>query len=217
MDIFLELKEKNEIVDNEAIMMYLMGNVVAGSDTSASLMRSAVYHVLKTPSVHDELCNELRAAKLSGLAQWNDIRGLKFLDAVMRESARIAPSIGLMIERVAPDGGLWLPDNRFIPEGTVVGMNPWVVNRTESIFGSCPDSFDPNRWLQGADETKENYHARLQKMKGTDLTFGHGPRACLGRYLAQMESSKLIATLFNTFDVRKLLKWTVEQANLISP
>ena len=38
-------------------------------------------------------------------------------------------------------------------------------------------------------------------MKGTDFTFGAGSRACLGRYLSQLESFKLIATFFSTFDV----------------
>jgi hypothetical protein len=80
-------------------------------------------------------------------------------------------------------------------------MNPWVINKDEGVFGANTDDFIPERWLQSPGESDEVYQARFSKMKGTDFTFGAGSRACLGRYLSQLESFKLIATLFSTFDV----------------
>lgn len=85
--------------------------------------------------------------------------------------------------------------------GTIVGMNPWVVNRDESIFGPEPDRFIPERWLKQNAETDSEFQIRRAKMKSSDLSFGAGKRVCLGRYLSQLESYKLIATLFATFDV----------------
>jgi cytochrome P450 len=39
-------------------------------------------------------------------------------------------------------------------------------------------------------------------MKDTvDFVFGGGGRICMGRYLAMLEIKKLIATLYNVFDV----------------
>jgi cytochrome P450 len=49
--------------------------------------------------------------------------------------------------------------------------------------------FIPERWLQNPGETEEAYQARFSKMKSTDFTFGAGSRACLGRYLSQLESA----------------------------
>jgi cytochrome P450 len=45
---------------------------------------------------------------------------------------------------------------KFIPEGTVIGVNCWVVNRDKSIFGQDADSFRPERWIDSdpADITK---------------------------------------------------------------
>ena len=202
LEKLLETKTKYpELVDDNTVVMYLLGNVLAGSDTTASTMSSAVYHVLKNPAVHEKLREELRAADLSLPARWKDLKDLKYLNAVMRESMRIHPGVGLMIERVVPKGGFTLPDGRFVPEGTIVGMNPWVINKDEEVFGAYPESFIPERWLPSPGESDENYQARFSKMKGTDFTFGAGTRACLGKYLSQLESYKVIATLFSNFDV----------------
>lgn len=199
---FLEAKEKYpDIVNDNIVITYLLSNVVAGSDTTASAMCSAVYHILKHPQVHKKLCDELRSADMSLPAKWKDLQGLKYLDAVMREAMRVNPGVGLMIERIVPRGGFTLPDGRFVPEDTIVGMNPWVINRNESVFGANTEAFIPERWLQNPGEADEDYQSRFSKMKGTDFTFGAGSRACLGKYLSQLESYKLIATLFSTFDV----------------
>lgn len=199
---FLEIKEKNpELVDDNVIILWLLSNVLAGSDSTAYTMSAAIYYILKNPEVHKKLCAELRGANLSLPAKWKDIQGLKYLEAVMRESMRVHPGVGLILERVVPKGGLSLPDGRFVPEGVVVGMNPWVINKNEAVFGANTDDFIPERWLQASGESDEVYQARFSKMKGTDMTFGAGSRACLGQYLSQLESYKLIATLFSTFDV----------------
>lgn len=59
----------------------------------------------------------------------------------------IHPAVGLLLERVVPPGGaniagLWLP------EGTVIGMNPWVAARDRTVYGDDADTFRPERWLQ---------------------------------------------------------------------
>ncbi|KAJ5263386.1 cytochrome P450 [Penicillium angulare] len=182
LDHFIDLKSKHpDIVDDNTIVMYTMSNVVAGSDTTASAMCSALYHVLKHPEVHEKLCQELRSAHLSLPAQWKNVQGLQYLDAVMREAMRLTPGLPMLLERVVPEGGFYLPDGRFVPEGTIVGMNSWVVNRNNAVFGDNTDSFIPERWLPSEHESNEQYQARLSKMKGTDMTFGAGPRIKLSK------------------------------------
>ncbi|KAJ5703005.1 hypothetical protein N7488_010553 [Penicillium malachiteum] len=199
---FLEIKEKSlELVDDNVVILWLLSNVLAGSDSTGSTICATIYHVLKKPAVYKKLCAELRAANLSLPAKWKDIQGLEYLEAVMREAMRVHPGVGLLLERVVPKGGLTLPDGRFVPEGTIVGMNPWVINRNETVFGANTDEFIPERWLQGPDESDETYQTRFKKMKSTDFTFGAGSRTCLGRHMSQLESFKLIATLFSTFDM----------------
>ena len=203
---FLEVKKKHpELVNDDTVILYLLSNVLAGSDSTAGALCATIYHVLKHPAVHKKLVSELRDANLTLPAKWKDINSLTYLEAVMRESMRLNPGVGLILERVVPKGGFTLPDGRYVPEGTVVGMNPWVISRNGEIFGADTETFIPERWLKEPEETDEVFQARVKKMKAADMAFGAGSRACLGRYLSQLESYKLIATLFSAFDVSFLL------------
>jgi cytochrome P450 len=219
---FLDVKKKHpDLVNDGTVILYLLSNVLAGSDSTAGALCSTIYHVLKHPQIHKKLTSELRDANLTLPAKWKDINGLTYLEAVMRESMRLNPGVGLILERVVPKGGFTLPDGRYVPEGTVVGMNPWVVSRSEEVFGADTESFIPERWLKGPEESDEVFQARVAKMKATDMAFGAGSRACLGRYLSQLESYKLIATLFSSFDVSFLTElssrfgWGADFANTV--
>lgn len=156
-------------------------------------------------SASAKLAAELRDAALPTPAPWKSIRDLLYLDAVIREAMRINPGIAMIFERVVPDGGFTLPDGRYLPADTKIGINPFVTNRDYGVFGDDADSFNPDRWLQGEAESVQQFEARSRRMKDTvDFVFGGGGRICMGRYLAMLEIKKLIATLYSLFEVSKL-------------
>lgn len=145
---------------------------------------------------------ELEQAQLSLPAQWKDLIKLPYLDACIKESFRLCPGVGLILEREVPDGGFTLPDGRFIPVGTKVGLNPAVVTHDEGIFGDDVDDYVPERWFQKDDESDADFASRLRRMQDvTDFMFGTGSRVCVGRNMAKLEMYKLVATLYSTFDV----------------
>lgn len=190
------------MVNDQQIVNWLMLSILAGGDTSSATMRAVVYYLAKAPSASTKLAAELQAAKISTPAPWKSIRDLPYLDAVISEAMRVNPGIAMIFERVVPEDGFTLPDGRYLPAGTKVGINPFVTNRDYGVFGKDADSFNPDRWLQGANESSEEFDARFRRMKDTvDFVFGGGGRICMGRYLAMLEIKKLIATLYNLFDV----------------
>ncbi|ROV97807.1 hypothetical protein VPNG_08651 [Cytospora leucostoma] len=79
---------------------------------------------------------------------WSEVRDLPYLDACVQESLRIHPPFALPLERVVPRGGVTVL-GRYLPEGTMVGGNPYVVNRHESTFGANAEDWVPERWLSG--------------------------------------------------------------------
>ena len=194
-------KENPDSVDDNMVVVYLLSNVLAGSDTTAIFSCSTLYYVLKTPGVLNKLKQELNPRKFQTPVSWKALQELPYFNAVMMEAARMHPGVGLMLERLVPQGGLTLPDGRFIPEGTIVGMNPWVIARSEKYFGKDTDKFIPERWLQQPGESSEAYSERRSLMKAGDLTFGAGSRICIGRNLAILTAYKLIATLFTKYEV----------------
>ncbi|KAM5522894.1 benzoate 4-monooxygenase cytochrome p450 [Fusarium oxysporum f. sp. phaseoli] len=101
-------------------------------------------------------------------------RSLPYLDAVIRESLRMHPSVAMPLERYVPNTGLMLPDGSFVPPGASVGLNPYIIGRNEKVWGKNADEFRPDRWLKAEDESEEEYQRRLRNMNGADLTFGGG-------------------------------------------
>lgn len=93
------------------------------------------------------------------------------------------PFTGLMMKEVPPQGDTL--HGTFIPGGTQIAHNTWGVLRQESIFGRDADLFRPERWLE-ADAAK-----RSLMEKTTDLAFGYGRWACLGRPVAFIEMNKI--------------------------
>ncbi|CAG8006660.1 unnamed protein product [Penicillium olsonii] len=204
LDKYVQLKKTNpEMVNDNQIVNWLMLSILAGGDTSSATMRAVLYFLAKSPSAMAQLITELQGAALPTPAPWKQVRDLPYLDAVIREALRMNPGIAMVFERVVPQGGFTLPDGRYLPAGTKVGINPFVTSRDSGVFGNDADEFDPDRWLQGSDESLEHYEERSRRMKDTvDFVFGGGGRVCMGRYLAVLEIKKLIATLYSTFDIQ---------------
>ncbi|KAJ5133982.1 hypothetical protein N7448_000997 [Penicillium atrosanguineum] len=208
LDKYVQLKETHpDMVNDQQIVNWLMLSILAGGDTSSATMRAIVYYLSKSPSATAKLVAELKEATLATPAPWKSIRDLTYLDAVIREAMRINPGIAMIFERVVPEGGFTLPDGRYIPAGTKIGINPSVTNRDYEVFGDDADNFNPDRWLQGKNESDEHFESRSRRMKDTvDFVFGGGGRICMGRYLAVLEIKKLIATLYNLFNVSEYLE-----------
>ena len=131
LDKYLKLKESYSdiVVDDNQIVNWLMLNILAGGDTTSATMRATAYYLAKNPGNYERLTDELRAARLQLPAQWKDIRGLPYLEAVIQETIRYNPGIAMVFERVVPEGGFSLPDGRYVPAGTKVGINPAVTSR----------------------------------------------------------------------------------------
>jgi hypothetical protein len=203
---FLEMQKENpDIMDDNGVVRALLINVLAGADTTSVLLRAIVYYVLKNPPVYRKLRQEIDAASLSSPVSYSAASKLPYLDAVVMEASRMHPALGAVLERTVPAGGLMLTDGRVLPEGTIVGFNPWILHQNAQIFGQDAASFNPSRWLRNIEEeTEEQYQARLGVMKSHDLTFGHGNRVCLGRHVAILETFKVMATLFMNYDVSGL-------------
>ncbi|KAI1871211.1 uncharacterized protein JN550_004656 [Neoarthrinium moseri] len=198
---FIDAKAAHpNVVDEGVIMGYLLVNLIAGADTTAITIRAVFYYVLKNPDAYRKLEDEVLAAQLGEVASFGAARALPYLEAVVREAMRMHPAVCMLLERYVPESGLSLPDGSYVPPGTAVGINPYVVGRNQLIWGDDADVYRPERWLRGhtpgtKTETEESYRERLRLFNASDLTFGGGSRVCIGRSFALMEVYKIVATL----------------------
>ncbi|KAL8867614.1 MAG: hypothetical protein Q9174_005548 [Haloplaca sp. 1 TL-2023] len=205
LDNFLTMREaKPELVTDDIVVTHLINNVAAGGDTTTATMAGVVYQTLKRPHVLKRLQQELDDNVEETPVSWKVASGLVYLDAVIQESLRFHPAVSFALERVVPREGLKLPDGRFLPPGTIVGMHPWIVSRDKSVFGPDADSFVPERWLQEEGETTSAFSSRIARMKNCVLSFGAGKRRCAGKHLAFLEMYKILSTLFAKFEIELL-------------
>ncbi|KAL1863915.1 hypothetical protein Daus18300_008064 [Diaporthe australafricana] len=193
---FKRFKDGEQVMDDTELMSHAAANVLAGSDTTAATLRALFYNLCRNSEVHDKLLFEVdeavRNGQLSDPVTFEEARQLKYLQAVLKESLRIHPAIGLLLERVVPAGGAEI-GGVWLPEGTIVGINPWVAAREQSVYGDDVFTFRPERWLE-ADA------GQLKLMERNFLSFGGGSRTCLGKNVSLLEMSKLVPQLLMKFD-----------------
>ncbi|KAF5983429.1 cytochrome P450 monooxygenase [Fusarium bulbicola] len=206
LDHFLNaMKKSPDLVDTGVITGYLQVNMLAGADTTAITLRAIFNFLLENPLAMIRLQKELLSLDYDGtkekVVSYKSARAVPYLDAVIRESMRMHPGVGMLLERYVPDTGLQLPDGSFVPGGTAVGLNPYIIGRNEGIWGDDADEFRPERWLQKSGEDDEDFQQRLRQMNGADLTFGGGSRICIGRNLALLEIYKVVATLVSRYEI----------------
>ncbi|KAM5343361.1 hypothetical protein ACJ41O_011898 [Fusarium nematophilum] len=186
-----QAKDSSSINDRE-IMTHAFGNISAGSDTTAIALRAILYHILKHRHVYDKLYDEFRTLEIP--VQFVEANKLPYFAAVIQEALRLHPSVGMMLARLVPAGGAEVCGYK-LPEGTEVGINPWVLQRDPDVFPD-PDSFRPERWL--VSETDEDH---LRRMNRAFFTFGHGAHTCSGRWISLMEMKKVIPSLVLRFEM----------------
>ena len=92
---------------------------------------------------------------------------LPFLNAFIKETLRMWPTLPGPLERSVTEGGKVICDI-YLPEGTEVTMQAYSIHRNEAIFPD-PLALKPERWLQ---ETTE--------MKAAFVPFSYGTRQCVG-------------------------------------
>ncbi|KAJ9608038.1 hypothetical protein H2200_007026 [Cladophialophora chaetospira] len=218
---FLKIRKEEageETLTDAQILSNLFMNINAGSDTIASTLRAIFYHLLRNPASLSQLQTELISAVADGNISspsptWNESQQkLPYLCAVVKEGLRMNPALSLPLERVVPKGGLTLQhedrSQTFFPQGTVIGINPWVFHRNQHVFGDDAESWNPSRWLSGKEkETKQMEHSIL--------SFGAGKRSCLGKNIALLELHKLVPALLLKFKIELVdpsKEWEVSNA-----
>ncbi|KAJ3476719.1 hypothetical protein NLI96_g10969 [Meripilus lineatus] len=175
-------------LDEEAFLL-----VFAGSDTGGNVLSSGLIRILDNPRVHQRLKQELQEAwpSLENKPRYEDLEKLPYLRAVVKESLRMNHAVVNPMTRVVPKGGASI-GGHFVPEGTTVGMSNCFVHWNETLFSPDARVFRPERWLEPEAENLDSWL----------VSFGKGPRSCLGINLGNCELYLAFANIFRKFDLR---------------
>lgn len=239
LDRFRRTKSDGQVqMTDRDVLMAAVGNVNAGSDTTAISLRALFYYLARNPKCLTRLLQEIderdEAGKLSASVTFAESQDMPYFQACLKEAMRMHPAVGLSLERVVPIGGITI-SGHFIPAGTIIGANPWVVARDKEVYGEDADIFRPERWLDlwrvvdAGGKQAEAAQEKLRCMERNFLAFGAGSRTCLGKNVSLMEMNKFVPQFlrlyaFKLVDGGKNLKvhnyWFAKQVGLrctISP
>jgi aspirochlorine biosynthesis cytochrome P450 monooxygenase len=169
---FLRANEENGMTVRE-IQAGASIFLIAGSETTATLLAGAFYLLLTNPKYFDQLTDEIRTTfKHESDITMQSTASIPFLQAVLQESLRLYPPAPNTFPRETPEPGE-IVCGRFVPAKTAVGVHQWAANRSSQNF-YLPDDFIPERWM-GTDERFEN------DKRDAAQPFSYGPRNCIGQ------------------------------------
>ena len=118
---------------------------------------------------------------------------LPYLGACLNETLRLMPPVPTLQRETVVDISL---SGQTIPAGTVIIMSPWSMQRCEKFWGPNAAVFFPDRWLPNEKPSKGN------DAKQSILTFGQGPRNCIGITFARKELETMLVGLVGCFDIK---------------
>ena len=163
----------------------LMSMLVAGHETSASVLAWALYWIHKLPEVKAKLLGELNS--LENNTDPMAIANLPYLTAVANESLRIYPIVPIVFPRITKQE-VTINGHYFPPETTLV-PSIYSLHHREDLYPE-PKKFKPERFLERQFSASEF------------IPFGGGNRRCLGYALALLEIKLVLATVLTNYSLK---------------
>jgi len=176
----------------------VMNFLIAGRDTTATLLTWTSYLLAKHPEVTEKLMEEIRSLKGED-PTYEKVKNFTYLDYVIKESLRIfAPVPGVSRWPVKRDV---LPgDNTVVTPDTRLKYMIYNMHRSPKCWDD-PLVFKPERWAKQKDIIKHSYQY---------LPFHGGPMSCIGRKMAEWEAKTLLVQLLQhyTFGIDSNAKYS---------
>jgi cytochrome P450 len=160
--------------------------IVAGHETVGSALTWAWHLLSQDQLAMQRLVDEARSIR--GPLDVEAFTRLPYARAVLDEALRLYPPAWL-ITRNAREADVL--DGVTIPAGALIIISPWILHRDPASWPD-PERFMPDRFMNG-DYDRHAY-----------IPFGAGPRLCIGRDMALLEGTLMLAGLVRRVDVESV-------------
>ncbi|XP_035221746.1 cytochrome P450 4c3-like [Stegodyphus dumicola] len=205
LDLLLDLHIKDNILSEQDIREEVDTFMFAGHDTTAMGISWALYNIGLRPDIQEAIHEELDVIFGNDDQRpvtVEDVREMKYLECVLKESQRLYPSLPVIGRELEEDV---VVDGYTVPAGTTCMLATFMLHRNPEIFPN-PEVFDPDRFLP------ENC---IGRHPFAYVPFSAGPRNCIGQRFAMLEEKTVVANILKRFkietiDSRDKLRLTAE-------
>lgn len=168
--------------------------MLAGIDTSATLISFLCHELAVNPDIQERLIDEIDSVNRElneDSLNYETLNKMKYLDMVTSEALRKWPPAVILDRTCNKEYLLKSNDGNdvLLKPGDGIYIPIFNIHRDPTIYPN-PDKFDPERF---SDENKG-----LIK-PNTFLPFGVGPRNCIGSRLALMETKSIVFNILSRF------------------
>lgn len=187
-----------KVKDPKVLQDEMLSIMLAGRNTTASLLSFLFYELSRRPDVWQKLKQDVYQHFGDGdnvlfdKISFESMKKCDYLKWCINETLRLHPSVPRNLRVAKKDttlprgGGPSGTEPIFVSKGTSVAINVFGIHRSESHFGKDVDTFRPERW----ENLKPNW---------AFIPFSTGPRICLGQQFALTEASYITLRLVQMF------------------
>ncbi|XP_054984130.1 cytochrome P450 4V2-like [Sorex araneus] len=166
-----------------------------GHDTTATAINWSLYLLGHHPEVQKKVDQELEEVfgKSHRPVTVEDLRRLKYLECVIKETLRLFPSVPLFGRQLNEDcviGGCK------ILKGSEIIIAPYALHRNPEYFPD-PEEFKPERFFPENSQGRHPY---------AYVPFSAGPRNCIGQKFAMMEVKTVLSWILRHFWIESTQK-----------
>lgn len=178
----------------------LLNIMIAGRDTTASLMSCTMFELARNPDIWQKLKDEIYDQFGSGQdaktheMTFETLKKCTYLKNVINEVLRMYPSVPINYRfankntTLPRGGGKDGSKPVLIEKGECVGYLVGCTHRNAKYYGKDSHVFNPDRWED-----------KSLKPGWAYLPFNGGPRICLGQQFAITEASYIISRIAQEF------------------
>lgn len=189
VDAILISREANKLPDQAPIRDML--DVLLDPDLETPLTKQQIRDEIATFIVagHETVASALTWAWHLLVTNPNELKKLQAdperAHLVFDESLRLYPPAWIITRRTLSDLTV---DDVLIPKNSLVIVSPWLVHRNPKAWEN-PNAFIPDRFISGTPQL--GY-----------IPFGAGARLCIGKEMARLEGSQILAHIATTWDIQ---------------
>ena len=166
-------------MDDEEIRDHLVTFLLAGHETTALALTYTLYCLATHPEEQAAVVDEVTT--LDGKPTIG--QPLPRTDRAIREAMRLYPPVHLIMREATEDD---VVEGYHVPRDALVVCSQWATHRRPDLF-SDPTAYRPTRWKE-IDPPEYAY-----------FPFGGGPRMCIGRRFALLETRLVLARLLQQY------------------